>query len=99
MVIATILGQAFHYIPGNVWVEYKFFWLGLVVILITGILDDVRGISSWVKFIGQGISAALLIMGGCWIQSFGGPLGEVLDLSLFSIPFSFFMDYFYHQFH
>lgn len=86
---AILLAQAFGYIPDTVWAEYKYFWLGLVAILITGLFDDLRGISSWMKFIGQGISAILLILGGCWIQSFGGPLGEVLDLGIFSIPFSF----------
>ncbi|UCG08366.1 MAG: undecaprenyl/decaprenyl-phosphate alpha-N-acetylglucosaminyl 1-phosphate transferase [Desulfobacterales bacterium] len=69
--------------------RYRYFWSGLGVILITGLWDDLRGISSKLKFIGEGIAAGLLIIGGCKIQSFAGPFGDVLDLGIFSMPFSF----------
>ena len=89
IIFAVILAQLFNQLPANIWSDYQFFWLGLLIILLTGIADDIRGISSWMKFLGQGLAAGLLILGSCRIQSFGGPLGEVLDLGMFSIPFSF----------
>ncbi|OGB66161.1 MAG: hypothetical protein A2Y94_01685 [Caldithrix sp. RBG_13_44_9] len=89
IICAVILAQLFNQLPSNIWSDYQFFWLGLVIILLTGIFDDIKGLSSWTKFLGQGIAAGLLILGGCRIQSFGGPLDEVLNLGMFSIPFSF----------
>src|SRR4030042_3886687 len=89
IICAVILAQLFNQLPSNIWSDYQFFWLGLVIILLTGIFDDIKGLSSWTKFLGQGIAAGLLILGGCRIQSFGGPLNEVLNLGMFSIPFSF----------
>ena len=89
IICAVILSLLFNQLPSNIWSEYQFFWLGLAIILLTGIFDDIKGLSSWMKFLGQGIAAGLLILGGCRIQSFGGPLYEVLNLGIFSIPFSF----------
>lgn len=69
--------------------QYKYFWIGLLVILLTGLSDDIKGVSSRLKFIGQSGAAVLLIIGGCKIQTFSGPMGEVLDLGIFAIPFTF----------
>lgn len=89
ILLTILLAQLFGLISFELWSQYKFFWMGLMIILLTGTLDDIRGISSKIKFLGEGIAAGLLIAGGCKIQSFAGTIGEVLDLSAFSIPFSF----------
>ncbi len=86
---AILLAMILKILPGSIWYDYRFFWLGFAVIILTGLLDDVRGISSKIKFLGEGISAALLIIGGCKIQSFGGSMGEVFNLHGFAIPFTF----------
>ncbi|MCK5454908.1 MAG: undecaprenyl/decaprenyl-phosphate alpha-N-acetylglucosaminyl 1-phosphate transferase, partial [Calditrichia bacterium] len=75
-------------LPWGIWSEFKYFWIGLLIIVLTGLFDDLRGISSRIKFLGEGIAAVLLILGGCKIQSFTGPFGDVLDLGVFSIPFT-----------
>jgi len=89
IVVAMVLAQALGILPGNVWQKYLFFWLGLAVILLVGLWDDVKGISSKIKFAGEGIAAVLLIVGGCKIQSFSGPMGGVLPLGVFALPFTF----------
>ena len=89
IISAMFTAQIFSLIPWDIWMTYRYFWLGLLVILITGLWDDLKGISSKLKFAGEGIAAIFLILGGCRIQSFAGPFGDVLDLGYFSIPFTF----------
>ncbi len=89
MVITALLGSWFRLFPESVWWTYRHFWMGLGIILVTGLLDDIKSLSSRVKFIGEALAAALLIWGGCSIQSFVGPFGGVFSLGIFSIPFTF----------
>lgn len=84
--VACLLGI----IQYEIIIQYRYFWIGLCVIVLTGLLDDVKGIPSYIKIIGQSISAILLVAGGCKIQSLSGPMGEVLNLGIFSVPFTFF---------
>ena len=85
---AILLAQFLMLLPWDIWISYGYFWIGLLVILLIGLWDDLRGISSKIKFAGEGIAAVLLILGGCKIQSFAGPYGDVLDLGVFSVPFT-----------
>ena len=82
--IANLLG----WIAFSSWDEHAHFWLGLAVILITGIVDDIRGVSPKQKFAGQLLAASLAVFGGCFIEAFYGTAGATLELNWFSIPFS-----------
>jgi UDP-GlcNAc:undecaprenyl-phosphate GlcNAc-1-phosphate transferase len=89
IISAIIIAQNLEILPLESITKYKYFWIGLVFILLTGMFDDIKGISSRIKFLGQAAAAILLIIGGCKIQTLSGPMGEVLDLGIFAIPFTF----------
>ena len=89
LIVATLIATIFKLIPANIWVLNKYFWIGLLIIVLTGIWDDIKRIPSSLKFTGEGLAAILLILGGCKIQTFSGPMGEIFDLGIFAIPFTF----------
>ena len=66
----------------------KYFFIGLLIVVVTGLLDDIKGLSSTQKFIGQFLAAVSLVIGGCVIGAFRSPDGTVLNLSWFAYPFS-----------
>ncbi|GAB4337646.1 MAG: hypothetical protein Kow0037_20620 [Calditrichia bacterium] len=66
----------------------RYFLSGLILIFIIGLLDDVIGLSFYVKLIGQTTAAILLVWGGCYIQSLSGPFGSSFNLQFLAIPFS-----------
>ncbi|MFQ5657458.1 MAG: MraY family glycosyltransferase [Candidatus Methylomirabilales bacterium] len=47
--------------------------LGLLVVFIVGLLDDVRGLSPWAKLAGQGAAATIAIAGGVQMSFLGSP--------------------------
>ena len=62
---------------------WTFGWLGLgsLLILATGVVDDARGMSPWVKLLGQALAAATAIAGGYVFRFVTNPIsGGVLDL-------------------
>jgi UDP-GlcNAc:undecaprenyl-phosphate GlcNAc-1-phosphate transferase len=89
IIIAFTLTVMLDIQPLSLIMKYKYFWFGLLMMLLTGLFDDIKGVSSTFKFIGQSVAAIFLIIGGCKIQAFTGPIGEVLDLGIFAIPFTF----------
>lgn len=58
------------------------------VIVLTGILDDIRGLSPKTKFLMQLVSAVIVIASGVHIDFINLPFGDPLDLGYLSIPFS-----------
>lgn len=66
----------------------KYFFFGLLIIIITGLVDDLKGLSSTQKFLGQFLAAISLVAGGCVIGAFRSPDGTVLNLGWFAYPFS-----------
>lgn len=64
----------------GLFVEYLFFTVGLTLLYIVGVADDLTGISYRRKFIIQIIAACLLPLSGLWINNLGGLLG------LYEIP-------------
>ncbi|SDZ33966.1 UDP-GlcNAc:undecaprenyl-phosphate GlcNAc-1-phosphate transferase [Proteiniborus ethanoligenes] len=66
--------------------------IGGTVIVITGIIDDVKPMPAKVKFFCQILSASILIMGDIKIEFFGNPFvrGSVIDLGVLSIPVTIF---------
>ncbi len=88
LVIGVLTATALDILPFDIWQSHKYFWGGLLVILLTGFIDDIRGVNAWQKFSGQFIAAALAATGGCYVEAFYSPGGAVLDLGGFALPFS-----------
>lgn len=65
--------------------------LGITIIVALGVVDDIRGVSPWVKLAGQ-IAAALAVLPfGIRVEFITNPFsGNILDLGLWGIPFTVF---------
>jgi UDP-GlcNAc:undecaprenyl-phosphate/decaprenyl-phosphate GlcNAc-1-phosphate transferase len=55
--------------------------LGCLVLVVVGVIDDMRGLSPWVKLGGQFVAAGIALSGGIGITSITNPLGGVIDLT------------------
>lgn len=84
MAVAALLADD----PVALWRDSWHFWAGLAVITVTGLVDDIRGISPTQKFLGQALAAAIAAVGGCMVEQFYSPSGLTLPLGYFSYPFS-----------
>jgi len=74
----------------NVDTNYFGIALGTLVVLIAGIVDDVKGLRAHEKFVAQLIAASLMIAFGCRIQIILNPFGAPINLGLLSVPITFF---------
>lgn len=81
---ANILGI----LPFDIWISQKYFWLGLLIAMATGFIDDIHAVSAGKKFAGQFLAAAVAVWGGCLINAFYSPGGATLELGWFGYPFS-----------
>ena len=45
IVIGFFTAIALDILPAEIWQEHRFFWAGLLAILITGFIDDLRGLN------------------------------------------------------
>ncbi|MDX1805971.1 MAG: MraY family glycosyltransferase [Paenisporosarcina sp.] len=59
---------------------------GAVMIIITGVLDDMFEITAKAKLLGQFIAAGIVVYGGLQIEFINLPFGGVLDFGYLSIP-------------
>lgn len=59
---------------------------GAVIIIITGVLDDMFEITAKAKLLGQFIAAGIVVYGGLQIEFINLPFGGVLDFGYLSIP-------------
>lgn len=66
------------------------FVLGGSIILILGIYDDIRGASSYQKFICQILASIIVITLGYKISAIVNPFGGVIELGIWSIPITIF---------
>ncbi len=55
--------------------------VGISVLLIVGVVDDIRGLSPWVKLPWQILAALIVLAGGIGITQFTNPLGGVISLN------------------
>ncbi|HSX00822.1 MAG TPA: MraY family glycosyltransferase [Candidatus Saccharimonas sp.] len=55
--------------------------LGCVILVVVGVLDDVRGLSPWTKLAAQFVAAGVALAGGIGITAVTSPWGGVIDLS------------------
>ena len=82
------LSVLLNLVPPAVFMKHQFFFLGWAVIFLTGLLDDLRSLPFWVKFLLQLVAAFALIVNGCIIEAFVAPPDEAFLLGAFSIPFT-----------
>ena len=69
--------------------ESKYTWpvlLGSTIIIVTGVLDDLRELSAKVKLGGQLLAAVVVVIGGVQVEFINLPFGGQLDFGYMSIP-------------
>ncbi len=88
LILGILTANALHILPFRIWQQEYYFWIGLAIILFTGLIDDIRGISPVQKFAGQFLAAGAAAISGCVIEAFYSPGGATVSLGTFSIPFS-----------
>jgi UDP-GlcNAc:undecaprenyl-phosphate GlcNAc-1-phosphate transferase len=80
-----------HHLVGKI-IELKHvigLLLGCLVIVVTGIIDDVRGLKPAYKFLGQIVAVLVVIFSGIGIDFLTSPFGTHFDLKSVQIPISF----------
>ncbi len=60
--------------------------LGSLIIVITGVVDDIKELSPRVKLLGQLLSAIVVVVGGIHVEFINLPFGGQLEFGIFSIP-------------
>lgn len=55
--------------------------LGCAILVVVGVIDDVRDLPPWVKLAGQFLAAGVALAGGIGITAVTNPFGGVIDLS------------------
>lgn len=55
--------------------------LGCLVLVLVGVIDDIKGLSPWTKLIWQVTAAAVALSGGIGITTITNPFGGVFDLT------------------
>jgi UDP-GlcNAc:undecaprenyl-phosphate GlcNAc-1-phosphate transferase len=61
-------------------------WLGGALIVVSMLLDDIRGLKAWQKLIFQIISVLIIIAAGVGIDRLSLPFGGSIDLNSVYIP-------------
>jgi UDP-GlcNAc:undecaprenyl-phosphate GlcNAc-1-phosphate transferase len=55
--------------------------LGCLVLVLVGVIDDIRGLSPWIKLGWQFVAAGIALSGGIGITTITNPFGGVFDLT------------------
>ncbi|WP_181347244.1 MraY family glycosyltransferase [Thalassobacillus sp. CUG 92003] len=69
--------------------ESSYAWpvlVGATIIIITGVLDDLRELSAKVKLGGQLVAAVIVVIGGVQVEFINLPFGGEIQFGYFSIP-------------
>ncbi len=53
---------------------------GCTILMLVGVVDDIRGLSPWVKLVWQFVAAGVALSGGIGISTITNPFGGVIDL-------------------
>ncbi len=92
-VLAGLLGGMFLAVALDIldipaMLRYRHIGVGLFIIVLVGLVDDVKGLRPGAKFLGQFLAAAVAAYGGCFIEAFFSPSGAQLDLGVLNYPFT-----------
>jgi UDP-GlcNAc:undecaprenyl-phosphate GlcNAc-1-phosphate transferase len=96
--VGIYLGGLFGLLVALIWKDY--YWhmftfkyagilTGATIMLVTGIVDDTRGLQAGQKFFLQLIAATIVIYSGCKIETIINPFGDPIQLGIFSIPITY----------
>ena len=66
----------------NMLYEYLFLFVGMTLLYLVGVCDDLVGVGYRHKFAVQIAAAFLLVLSGNWFDSFGGLFGILLGAGL-----------------
>ncbi len=83
-----LAGNLLGWIRTDIWTFRPYFWTGLGVIVLTGLLDDIHGLNSFQKILGETLAAALLVFGGCEIEALLAPGDAIIHLGILGVPFT-----------
>ena len=75
----------------NLFVQYLFFVVGLTLLYLVGVADDLIGVSYRYKFVIQIIAASLFPFSGLWINDLGGLFGLYGIPSYLGMPLTVFL--------
>lgn len=73
--------------------QYRGLFLGLLVLIVVGVLDDMHDLSSYAKFLAQITAAVFMVSwGGVSLHSLGWitPSGALVELGAWTVPFTIF---------
>ena len=87
VVLATIAAQALGSIPG--FMPDRETWtilLGGIIVFLIGVCDDLRPLPVWIRFLFQGIAAAIAIWFDIRFEYLSALGGGTFDLGIFAIP-------------
>jgi len=96
--LGIVIGGAFGLVVAITWKEY--YWnmftlkyagilTGALLMLASGIFDDIKGLKAREKFILQLIASSIVIYSGCKIETIINPFGDPIQLGFFSIPITY----------
>lgn len=75
----------------NMLYEYLFLFVGMTLLYLVGVCDDLVGVGYRYKFVVQILAALLLVLSGNWFDSFGGLFGVYSVPGWVGIPFTVFI--------
>ncbi len=61
-------------------------WAGALIIIISMLIDDIRGLSAWKKLFFQALAVIAIIASGIGIENLSNPFGNAFDLNSVYIP-------------
>lgn len=89
----NLISHRLDFTPFKIWLFDKRLFgalLGALILLITGIIDDIRGLKPWQKLIAHILAAGMVVLGGVSINFIRLPGGEHLELGNLVIPLQLF---------
>ncbi|MGH9867797.1 MAG: MraY family glycosyltransferase [Candidatus Polarisedimenticolia bacterium] len=89
-VLLSILAVSFLTFGQTEIQSYQSLVAGLLLIVILGIVDDVRGVSPPLKFAVQAAAAMIVVLGGTRMEAFTNPLGPSFEIGWLGIPLTVF---------
>lgn len=69
-------------------INYPVLFLGVTLMFAVGVVDDIRGLKAWVKFIGQLVACSIVAASGLLLSNIQNPFieGEFIQFGVLSYP-------------